>query len=173
MPKPLFETICEMIAARICWDNGLTLQEIQRTAPGFSLRKIAKYISTAKGYGDAMADAILTHNANRVKERAALEAKIISIYDLHEEDERAVEAGEITVEIPEDHQVECSPTELPGVMRAIVSQKRWASVNGILVDMQTANMWVTVYEALSPEMQETSCKLPLTTSVKIFWKCVK
>ena len=41
-----------------------------------------------------------------------------------------------------------------------------------ILDMQTANVLVTVHDALAPERRKKFCELPLLRAADVAWKCV-
>jgi len=49
---------------------------------------------------------------------------------------------------------------------------RESTDNTVLLDMQTANMLVTVAKALKPETRKKFTETPIVKAVDIGWKCV-
>lgn len=65
--------------------------------------------------------------------------------------------------------------ELPSVQEQL---RQWQDnpldrLDCTILDMQTANVLVTVYEALSPEKREKFRQISLLRAVELAWKCVK
>ena len=82
------------------------------------------------------------------------------------------EVHDFVTSITED---EADWLQFPSVDEAL---RRWKDnpldrLDCTILDMQTANVLVQVYEALSPENREKFRKLPLKLAVSIAWGCVK
>lgn len=58
-------------------------------------------------------------------------------------------------------------------MKRIVENRQYEEINGIAVDMQTANAVITVYNAINKKNKKKFSKLPLTVMVDLTWKMIK
>ena len=57
-------------------------------------------------------------------------------------------------------------------MKKIINEFQMAEVNGVMVDVQTANLIVSVYNALSEETREKFASEPIERIITIAWKLV-
>ena len=58
-------------------------------------------------------------------------------------------------------------------MKRIVENRQYEKINDVAVDMQTANMIMTIYNNLSEKNKEKFSKLSLSQMVSIGWKIIK
>lgn len=58
-------------------------------------------------------------------------------------------------------------------MRKIVENRQYEEINGVVVDMQTANMITTIYNKLNKKNKKKFSKLNLFTMVNVGWKIIK
>ena len=55
-------------------------------------------------------------------------------------------------------------------LRAIVADHQAAQIEGVLVDVTTANVIVKIHDALSPKNQASYLAYPITRMANIAWK---
>ena len=55
----------------------------------------------------------------------------------------------------------------------IVKKRQYKKIDGVTVDMQTANAIMTVYKALSQSNKKKFVKLPIKKMADVAWKLVK
>lgn len=58
-------------------------------------------------------------------------------------------------------------------MKRIIENRQYEEINGIAVDMQTANMIMTIYNKLNKKNKKKYSKLNLNQMVNIGWKIIK
>lgn len=58
-------------------------------------------------------------------------------------------------------------------IRSVVSSGQASRVEGLFLDITTANMLINIHDALSPANQVTFVALPLRKMVQVGWKLVK
>jgi hypothetical protein len=58
-------------------------------------------------------------------------------------------------------------------IRKIVKDKQAKKISGVLVDMQTANVMVQVFDAMKPESQSKAQTMPIERFAKFAWSAVK
>ena len=58
-------------------------------------------------------------------------------------------------------------------MKRIVRERQYEEINGVIVDMQTANMITTIYDKLNKKNKKKFSKLNLFTMVNVGWKIIK
>jgi hypothetical protein len=65
--------------------------------------------------------------------------------------------------------------DLPKIeqFRAIVEARSYAEIDGIVIDMQSANAVCTVYDALNEANRVKFCSVPADKMVTIAWKLIK
>ena len=65
--------------------------------------------------------------------------------------------------------------EMPKIeqMREIVNGLSYHMIGGVLIDLQSANVYVKVYNACNDKQKEILGKLSLVQGIKFCWKCVK
>ena len=54
-------------------------------------------------------------------------------------------------------------------LRKILEEHQWAKVEGRMVDVQSANAYITVYDALKPSNQEDLNARNLSSAISICW----
>lgn len=59
------------------------------------------------------------------------------------------------------------------IARRIVANKQYKEVDGVLLDLTTANLMVQVYDALSKKAQDKFDTLSVERAASICWKLVK
>ncbi len=64
-------------------------------------------------------------------------------------------------------------TEIITVMKRIVENRQYEVINGVSVDMQTANMITTIYNKLNKKNKKKYAKLDLNMMVNVGWKIIK
>ena len=58
-------------------------------------------------------------------------------------------------------------------IQSVLKKKQAKKINGMYMDMTTANAIMTVYKALNKSNQKKFTKLPLRKMVDVTWKLVK
>lgn len=58
-------------------------------------------------------------------------------------------------------------------IRAIATDRACRVIDGVMVDMQTANLIVQVYDKCTPENRERLMALSIEKIGEVVWKCVK
>lgn len=58
-------------------------------------------------------------------------------------------------------------------MKRIVENRQYEEIDGIAVDMQTANMIYTIYSKINKKNKKKFAKLSLNKMVAIGWKIIK
>lgn len=58
-------------------------------------------------------------------------------------------------------------------MKRIVENRQYEEINDVVVDMQTANMIMTIYNAINKKNKKKFSKLSLIRMVNIGWKIIK
>lgn len=66
-----------------------------------------------------------------------------------------------------------NPTDRIAAIRRVVTEKKYAKIDGSMVDAVTANAICTVYDALNPEHQAKFAGYPAPTMATIAWKLIK
>ena len=58
------------------------------------------------------------------------------------------------------------------IMERIVKNRQYEMINDVVVDMQTANMIMTIYNAVNKKNKKKFSKLSLNKMVAIGWKII-
>lgn len=90
------------------------------------------------------------------------------------------EAGHLRTEFTEaeaiaaESEADASFQALPKIdkFRAIVSRHAMQSIDGTLIDVQSANAVITVYDNISPEHQQKFIAMPAYRMATVAWKVV-
>ena len=59
------------------------------------------------------------------------------------------------------------------VLRRILKEHQYEKIDGMIVDLTTANMLIKVHDALKPASQKTFDKIPLKKLIDFGWSMVK
>lgn len=59
------------------------------------------------------------------------------------------------------------------IIKRILKNKTAEKIDGVLIDLTTANMLKKVHDALKPSLQKKFNKIPIQTSVAFGWSVVK
>lgn len=96
--------------------------------------------------------------------------------DPEEEEEKVEEANEggegvhDILNLPEPEAVESSGNPKVDALRQIVADKQYAKVDGVSVDLTTANLLLQILDALSPANKENFLGKPIEQMVSIAYK---
>jgi len=96
--------------------------------------------------------------------------------DTEEEEEKVEEANEggegvhDILNLPEPEAVESSGNPKVDALRQIVADKQYAKVDGVSVDLTTANLLLQILDALSPANKENFLGKPIEQMVSIAYK---
>ena len=66
-----------------------------------------------------------------------------------------------------------SPEERLAAMRKIVSEKQCARVEGVLVDMTSAHLYVSIAERLNEQNREKLLGMKLSNGLQLCWKLAR
>jgi len=59
------------------------------------------------------------------------------------------------------------------ILRKIVAERQHQEIDGVIVDMQSANVIVTVYDALNDTNKAKLIAMPIEKMASVAWKMVK
>jgi len=96
--------------------------------------------------------------------------------DPEEEEEKVEEANEggegvhDILNLPEPEAVESSGNPKVDALRQIVADKQYAKVDGVSIDLTTANLLLQILDALSPANKENFLGKPIEQMVSIAYK---
>lgn len=96
--------------------------------------------------------------------------------DTEEEEEKVEEANEggegvhDILNLPEPEAVESSGNPKVDALRQIVADKQYAKVDGVSIDLTTANLLLQILDALSPANKENFLGKPIEQMVSIAYK---
>ena len=96
--------------------------------------------------------------------------------DTEEEEEKVEEANEggegvhDILNLPEPEAVEASGNPKVDALRQIVADKQYAKVDGVSIDLTTANLLLQILDALSPANKENYLGKPIEQMVSIAYK---
>ena len=96
--------------------------------------------------------------------------------DAEEEEEKVEEANEggegvhDILNLPEPEAVEASGNPKVDALRQIVADKQYAKVDGVSIDLTTANLLLQILDALSPANKENFLGKPIEQMVSIAYK---
>tara|TARA_R110002074_G_scaffold395309_1_gene583585 strand:+ start:484 stop:951 length:468 start_codon:yes stop_codon:yes gene_type:complete len=96
--------------------------------------------------------------------------------DTEEEEEKVEEANEggegvhDILNLPEPEAVEASGNPKVDALRQIVADKQYAKVDGVSIDLTTANLLLQILDALSPANKENFLGKPIEQMVSIAYK---
>ena len=96
--------------------------------------------------------------------------------DPEEEEEKVEEANEggegvhDILKLPEPEAVESSGNPKVDALRQIVADKQYAKVDGVSIDLTTANLLLQILDALSPANKENFLGKPIEQMVSIAYK---
>ena len=96
--------------------------------------------------------------------------------DAEEEEEKVEEANEggegvhDILNLPEPEAVESSGNPKVDALRQIVADKQYAKVDGVSIDLTTANLLLQILDALSPANKENFLGKPIEQMVSIAYK---